>query len=229
MTNNRLYKKIEDYQNISFDMFDTLIERNVILPTDVFFQVGKSVLGNGEQFREQRILAERKARAKHQSKEVTLDQIYFELGFLYDGPILNELKEKEISQELSGCNPRKDIVEVYRKLIEAGKNIYIVTDMYLPKNTLSMMLSRCAIDGYKDLLVSNEEGAGKRDGKLFETLLQRYDLQPQSLVHIGDDLKSDYIGANKVGIASVMIPRRKAIRRQIKSEIIKAKLHGKSL
>ena len=48
MMNNRLYKKVEGYPNISFDMFDTLIERNVILPTDVFFQVGKSVLGNGE-------------------------------------------------------------------------------------------------------------------------------------------------------------------------------------
>lgn len=229
MMNNRLYKKVEGYPNISFDMFDTLIERNVILPTDVFFQVGKSVLGNGEKFREQRILAERKARAKHQSKEVTLDQIYHELGHLYEKPVLNELQEKEVFEELSGCNPRKDIVEVYRKLIEAGKNVFIVTDMYLSKNTLSMMLSRCSIDGYKDLLVSNEEGAGKRNGKLFEILLQRYAIQPQNLVHIGDDIISDYLGADKMGITSVMIPRRRAIRRQIKSEIIKSKLRGKSL
>ena len=229
MMNNRLYKKVEGYPNISFDMFDTLIERNVILPTDVFFQVGKSVLGNGEKFREQRILAERKARAKHQSKEVTLDQIYHELGHLYEKPVLNELQEKEVFEELSGCNPRKDIVGVYRKLIEAGKNVFIVTDMYLSKNTLSMMLSRCSIDGYKDLLVSNEEGAGKRNGKLFEILLQRYAIQPQNLVHIGDDIISDYLGADKMGITSVMIPRRRAIRRQIKSEIIKSKLRGKSL
>jgi HAD superfamily hydrolase (TIGR01549 family) len=229
MMNNRLYKKVKGYQNISFDMFDTLIERNVILPTDIFFQAGKSVLDDGEKFREQRILAERKARAKHQSKEVTLDQIYLELGFLYDEQILNELKEKEISEELSNCNPRKDIVEVYRKLIKEGKNVFIVTDMYLPKDTLSMMLRKCSIDDYKDLLLSNEEEAGKRDGKLFEILLQRYDIQSQSLIHIGDDLKSDYLGAKKVGITSVIIPRKRAIRRQIKSEIIKSKLHGKSL
>ena len=229
MTNNSLYKKIEGYQNISFDMFDTLIERNVILPTDIFFQVGRSVLDDGEKFREQRILAERKARAKHQSKEVTLDQIYLELGFLYDELILNELKKKEISEELSNCNPRKEIVEIYNKLIEEGKSVFIVTDMYLSKDTLSMMLSKCSIDGYRDLLVSNEEGAGKRDGNLFEILLQKYDLQPQSLVHIGDDLKSDYLGAKKVGIASAIIPRRRVLRRQIKSEIIKFKLHGKSL
>ena len=101
--------------------------------------------------------------------------------------------------------------------------------MYLSKNTLSMMLSRCSIDGYKDLLVSNEEGAGKRNGKLFEILLQRYAIQPQNLVHIGDDIISDYLGADKMGITSVMIPRRRAIRRQIKSEIIKSKLRGKSL
>lgn len=229
MMNNSLYEKIEGYQNISFDMFDTLIERNVILPTDIFFRVGRSVLEDGEKFREQRILAERKARAKHQNKEVTLDQIYLELGFLYDELILNELKEKEISEELSNCHPRKDIDEVYRKLIEAGKNIFVVTDMYLPKNILSMMLSKCSIDGYRDLLVSNEEGAGKRDGNLFEILLQRYDLQPQSLVHIGDDIKSDYLGAKKMGIDAVLISRGRAIRRQIKSEIIKSKLRGKSL
>ena len=229
MTNNSLYKKIEGYQNISFDMFDTLIERNVILPTDIFFQVGKLVLRNGEEFREQRILAERKARTKHQSKEVTLDQIYLELEALYDESIIGELKEKEISEELSSCTPRKDIDEVYRRLIETGKNVFIVTDMYLPKETLLMMLSRCSIDGYKDLLVSNEEDAGKRDGALFNILLQRYNLQPKSLVHIGDDLKSDHLGAKKAGIASVIIPRRRAIRRQIKSEIIKSKLRGKSL
>ena len=44
------------YKYISFDVFDTLIERKVNKPTDIFALVGKNILGEekSEEFRELR-------------------------------------------------------------------------------------------------------------------------------------------------------------------------------
>ena len=67
------------FDTISFDIFDTLIERSVSKPTNIFEIVGEKVLGkeHRREFLENRIRAEKKAREK--SCEITLDQIYEEI------------------------------------------------------------------------------------------------------------------------------------------------------
>ena len=40
--------KAQKYDIVSFDIFDTLIERNVEKPTDIFFQVGVGCFSNYE-------------------------------------------------------------------------------------------------------------------------------------------------------------------------------------
>ena len=52
--NKLVYRYIvRHYQYVSFDVFDTLIERDVNRPSDIFALVGKSILGkeNAEKFR----------------------------------------------------------------------------------------------------------------------------------------------------------------------------------
>lgn len=69
---------IRHYQYVSFDVFDTLIERDVNRPSDIFVLVGKCILGkeNAEKFRILRKKAEFEAREENNHKEITLDQIY---------------------------------------------------------------------------------------------------------------------------------------------------------
>ena len=56
---DELYLKVEPYKYVSFDIFDTLVKRNVENPTDVF----KIMEGNaGKGFADRRIKAEREAR-----------------------------------------------------------------------------------------------------------------------------------------------------------------------
>ncbi len=226
MTNNSLYKKIEGYQNISFDMFDTIIERKVMLPTDIFAMVGDSVLESGEEFRIKRIIAEQRARQKNNNHEVTLDQIYAELRPIYQNST-ELLKKTEVSLELDNCIPRKEIDEVYYRLLNNGNNIFIVTDMYLPRDIISKMLDKCCIKGYNDLLISNEEECGKSSGELFKIVLERHKILPGEIIHVGDDWKADYLGPRKVNINSIIIPRKRRVRRRIKSEFVKLRLLGK--
>ena len=48
MDNKSIIEAISEYQYVSFDIFDTLIERNVEKPTDIFFQVGVGCFSNYE-------------------------------------------------------------------------------------------------------------------------------------------------------------------------------------
>ena len=75
-----IIKQIAKYEYISFDVFDTLIKRNIENPTDLFDlvqkiynQTNKPLLEN---FKEKRIEAERKARELSSHKEPNIDDIY---------------------------------------------------------------------------------------------------------------------------------------------------------
>ena len=71
--------KAQKYDIVSFDIFDTLIERNVEKPTDIFFQVGVGCFSNYEMamdFQKRRIIAEHIARNISKTGEVNLDDIY---------------------------------------------------------------------------------------------------------------------------------------------------------
>ena len=57
-----IIKQIEEYDVVSFDIFDTLLKRNIKKPTDVFKYMEKKY--NKEGFFNERIEAEKRARAK---------------------------------------------------------------------------------------------------------------------------------------------------------------------
>ena len=60
----KIISQIEDYDVVSFDIFDTLLKRNVKRPTDVFYYIEKK--WNKKGFGEARIKAENMAREVNQ-------------------------------------------------------------------------------------------------------------------------------------------------------------------
>ena len=67
---NEFLSKIEKYQVISFDVFDTLLKRNIKNPKDVFTYINENIKTNYCNYKEERIRAESIARSK--KKEVNL-------------------------------------------------------------------------------------------------------------------------------------------------------------
>jgi hypothetical protein len=84
---SKLEKRLDQYDFISFDIFDTLIKRDVSHPKDVFEIVERcynastqhAPLAGYREFREQ---AERAARAKQVAGEVSFDHLTV-LSFMY--------------------------------------------------------------------------------------------------------------------------------------------------
>ena len=145
MMNWLLKKFIKKYDVISFDVFDTLIERNVRCPSDIFRLVGKAVLGNDkfEDFCKDRKKAEKDARMK-KSGEVTFDEIYEQLDNKYL-KIKDKLKFAELRWELNLCHIKKNIKPIFDYAILNKKTVYLISDMYLPYNVIEKMYTKSCI------------------------------------------------------------------------------------
>ena len=59
----------------------------------------------------------------------------------------------------------------------AGKKVYAVSDMYLPKK-IEAMLQKCGLDFLDGVFVSCEYGVQKRSGKLFKLFFAANCLAP---------------------------------------------------
>lgn len=191
---DEILKQIENYDVVSFDIFDTLLKRNVKEPTDVFSYMEKKYRING--FYEKRIGAEKIAREKKNGFEISLKDIYKELSTDY--------RDKELKTESELLIVNDDIYPVFRNCVDC-KTVIIISDMYLPEHFIKEILKREGIVGFKKLYLSSTIGKTKNSGELFKYV--RSDVgQDKKIIHIGDSLKSDYIMPKKNGIDAIHIP-----------------------
>lgn len=197
-----LIKSVNQYEYLSFDIFDTLVKRDVPKPTDVFSLLESKFKING--FKEIRILAERKARECVPEGEVTLTDIYSYIEGI-DSTLKEKLLEDEIKSELSVVTVNKDIVPFY-EYCKLNKKIILISDMYLDRMTIETILRKCGIDVYQQLFISNELNMTKLDGNLYKHVLKELDIKKDNIAHVGNSFRADYLSAKKNGYAAIKIP-----------------------
>ena len=200
---------LKKYNTISFDIFDTLIERDVDTPSDIFYIVGSYILGvkNADQFRNDRINAEKKARQLKTNGEVNLNDIYLNLPKKYD-KCRDELFNTEIETEIRMCHAKKNMNLFYNEMVNNNKKIFLISDMYLSEKIIKSMLDKCNLHGYKKIYISNEYGINKVSGDLFLKVIDTENIDIKKHLHIGDSIRADLIGAYKAGIHSLHIGRK---------------------
>ena len=200
MDSDELYRRIKNYDYVSFDIFDTLVKRNVEEPTDIFSIMEKKVGGD---FKNKRIVAERKARARSDEKEILIDEIY---SFFPENK-REKLVQYELDTEFNAIVPNQEILMLYKKCIADGKTVFITSDMYWPEEYVRRLLEKNGINGFKRLYLSSSEMKLKSDGSLFKYLCENEQINPENLVHVGDSKKGDCIEPQKLGIKTFNIPR----------------------
>lgn len=206
---SKLFKKIEQFDVVSFDIFDTLLKRDVKCPTDVFriveLRYDSLYSKTKSDFFLKRREAEKNAREKSIYAEITLDEIYDVIDYSEKEKKL--LKQIEMEAEASILHSNAVIKSLFKKCIDEKKTVYIVSDMYLPLSFLEKILEREGISGYKKLFLSCVYRKTKRSGQLFESLLKEEDVSSSQVIHIGDSKYADYIGPRKKKIHSIYINR----------------------
>ena len=191
-------RKIGDTRCVSFDIFDTLIIRPYVRPTDLFRHIER--LQDMDGFAASRISAERQAR-KRRPGEITLDEIYQEIDSRFKG-----MMDLEIRMEIDLALPNEDIRGLLQRLSAQGKRIILISDMYLPEDVIRAMLDKCGI-GYEGLYLSSAIGSTKHDGSLFRYVLEDLGIDSGDLFHIGDNRHSDCNIPRSLGIKALRVER----------------------
>lgn len=201
---DKIYKKIEKYDYVSFDIFDTLIKRKTSEPEDVFDIVEKK--SNIQNFKKKRIEAQKKALLNTDREEITIKEIYqnFESVTKEERERLIQL---EFDTEKKVCKQNIDIFKLYKYCIEKNKNIYIISDMYLPLNIIEEILKENNYIKYDKILLSSDIMYTKKSGNIFKNALD--DNIRKNIIHIGDHPLSDYINPRRCGMKSILITKKK--------------------
>ncbi len=198
---NEIKQQIDSHEIISFDIFDTLLLRPYVKPTDLFLHLEK--LEELKGFAQARIEAERKARKTHSHLEdITIDEIYNEITDKY-----KYLKQKEMDLEMQVLQPNPEMKEVYDYALSQNKDIIIVSDMYLTEEFLTKVLHKKGYKNFKKLFVSSTERKTKGRKSLFLHILKQLNTQAEKILHIGDNKKSDYENPKELDISSYHIEK----------------------
>jgi len=187
-------KAITKHEIISFDLFDTLVVRPYVKPTDLFKHIEADIGLSG--FFEERVRAEKACRVK--STEITFDEIYENIDERF-----RNLKDMELDYERSLIRVNPEILEIYRYALENNKTVIIMTDMYLPSGFLEEILQKTGYSGYSRLFVSGEYRHNKVSGELFNIVIEELGIDKRSMLHVGDNRTSDYLVPTKMGIDSI--------------------------
>ncbi len=193
---DELKKLICQYEAISFDLFDTLIMRKLLEPTDLFDKLKEIIAKQGifiKEFKKIRQEAERDSNGGNIYQIYKILQEKTEISTVQRDQIL----EEEIKLEKKYLIKREKMVQLMEYAIEQGKEVAIISDMYLPSEILTEILNSLGIKGYTKLYVSCEYGVSKCNG-LYHVYIT--EMGNKKGLHIGDNQASDIFAAKEAGL-----------------------------
>lgn len=194
---------VNQYEVISFDIFDTLIMRKVYSPMDVFRLMDQKLDLKGEIFSHIRSVA----LAQFSGREYLLDELYNQMQKManWSDEETNHIKNIELEIEESIITPRRKMVELFIDLQKSGKEIYLISDMYLPKTFIMNLLANCGVNILEDhVIISGEIKLSKKEGRLWSYYASEL-IKGRMSLHIGDDRIADIENAQREGIATYYV------------------------
>lgn len=186
---------------VSFDIFDTILLRKVEKPVDAFKLL--NLRFDDFRFDKNRVEAEERARwirfASFGDHEVNLEEIYFELG-------QPDLLEAEIDLEKKLLTSNVDIVSLIKRIANSGIKIAYTSDTYFTREELMDFFDMLKIPNPDYWFISSERRKSKATLDLYLELLELTKLNPEKILHIGDNFISDYTNPKSLNIASLHYP-----------------------
>lgn len=201
----QLRQKIEQADVVSFDFFDTLFSRKVCNPRDIFELLEResvSKTGFGIPYKELRNSA-----IQELDEDYSLDELYQQMAkkIGVEEWKLAEIYDRELQIEKDLLVPRTDMLAYVEYVKRSGKEVYIVSDMYLPKSFYCEVLNTWKIEiDEARILISCEEKKSKRNGSLWKEYFEKK-VKGKKALHIGDDRTADIKIPQRYGIETYYI------------------------
>lgn len=203
------YKSLEDIKKalgdpgikvVSFDVFDTLLKRPLGRPDDLFELLDGTYAGLSSanisfyRIRTQAEGALRRRIGKNEipGEDISLDDIYRsmeEMGI--PSETASAMKQAEWEAERRLLQPRKSGQSLFSYAQALGKRIIAVSDMYLSREQIRILLQENGYQGIEGIFVSSDIGKRKITGNLYLETAQRIGVRPEEIFHIGDNEEAD--------------------------------------
>lgn len=198
-------EQIDKHDVISFDIFDTLVFRPFSEPTALFYLLEKEI--GIMNFHNIRVAMEHEARQLHYRRFGNYETDFSEIWEMIEKCIGTEVKAGAIIEqnlELQLCYANEDMLSFYKYAIDTGKTVIITSDMYFSGEFISRLLNKCGYSGWHRMFISSEYQNNKYSGGIYDLIHSEY--KDKSILHIGDNIRSDVKNAISHGIASFHIP-----------------------
>ena len=222
-----------DVDVVSFDLFDTLLVRRTHDPDLIKIPVAHfiSELAKAEGFnmdwrdvQVKRDECERAMRAKtgetyadHEAcYPVFMGQVFEEIfPGKADQRLLDRVTEYELAMENTMLVPRTEIVQWIKRLTASGKRVLVISDMYLPAQSLEVLLDHAGVLDHLEAVISSADSfLAKASGEAYPYIAEQYQLDVNRWMHIGDNPISDGFRACEKGIRSLLLQDPEEYRRR---------------
>jgi HAD superfamily hydrolase (TIGR01549 family) len=212
---NKFQRRVQDTEIkiITFDIFDTLLKRPTEVPADTYKFLERRAMevtrGAAEDFARVRLNAELETRAKSTRGEITLQEIYaaVQRHYGFEDQEIEALICEEIKLEIQIVKPRPLGQKFWRIALESGKPIHVISDMYLSIDTIQKMLTKAGYTEYDHLFLSSEHGVRKKEGLLFDVVLNELKMPGHAILHVGDNKVADIEQAEARGLKTFRLLR----------------------
>ncbi|MBK4215136.1 hypothetical protein JJJ17_04275 [Paracoccus caeni] len=221
---------IETADVVSFDVFDTLLQRRVFHPSDVFLLTPQerfvNIGGQNDRhltpaiYSSLRQSTERAVRLERDeiwqddlsvTEEITTEEIFARLANILtlDESVDTDLMAQNLmnlEQDVESALLEPTVLGsfLFKHAKKLKKPIIIVSDFCHSTNFVDQRLRAAGYEGYT-LFVSSEHGHKKHSGNLFPHVEKLMDIKGKRIVHFGDNLHGDIEGAKKQGWQPVLI------------------------
>lgn len=213
-----------NYNYVSFDLFDTLIRRQFLTVHQIHDLVSAyalALLGRHGSMPVSDMTSLRyrmggalKASPELFIQEPSAEQVWDRL-LSHDQGVKDADRRRELVEQIVRFEHELEMTnlglvdgarELLEKLRASGKTLIAISDMYFSHAYMQKILERLGIyDLFDHVYISAEVNLTKQTSDLFRHVLKDLALAPHEQIHVGDNLTSDVEMANLVGIEAVLV------------------------
>ncbi len=201
---------VENNDVISFDIFDTLVLRDIYQPVDIFRVLEKEVKEKYkiDNFFNLRVTKESESRTRAENTETTIEMIYEDIAKEIGVENAAKIMQREFELECEFIKPNPFMKKVFEKAQELNKKVLLITDMYLTRVEIEKLLE---ITGYSKfeytLYISSECKKSKHLKDIYPYVKEKENIEYEKWAHFGDNLFSDVENAKFYNINAMHYPK----------------------
>lgn len=209
---------------VSFDLFDTLLIRRVHDPDLVKLPVARFIAAKatelGLPWPWQKVQKLRDTIEKHHRQEAArtfadheacypkfmLEMLVEIFGRAKGEALMPAVTNYELFIENSMLVPRREMVDWLVELAGQGKRIFIISDIYLPAEHLRKLVRHAGfLDIVEDVISSADTFLAKASGLAFPLIEEKYCLDRNKWLHVGDNPISDGLRPSEFGLSALVL------------------------